>query len=100
MKTYKTFQNKHQKNIIFFRGDWNAKVESQEIPGVKGKFGLGVQNEAGQRLTECPGHSEHPFSTRDDFTRGDQKMVNTKIRLITFFIAEDGEVIYSQRKRD
>ena len=32
--------------------DWNAKVGSQEIPGVKGKFGLGVQNEAGQRLTE------------------------------------------------
>ena len=33
-------------------GDWNAKVESQEIPGVTGKFGLGVQNEAGQRLTQ------------------------------------------------
>ena len=33
-------------------GDWNAKVGSQEIPGVKGKFGLGVQNEAGQRLAE------------------------------------------------
>ena len=33
-------------------GDCNAKVESQEIPGVTGKFGLGVQNEAGQRLTE------------------------------------------------
>ena len=33
-------------------GDWNAKVESQEIPGVTGKFGLGVQNEAGQSLTE------------------------------------------------
>ena len=33
-------------------GDWNAKVGSQEIPGVTGKFGLGLQNEAGQRLTE------------------------------------------------
>ena len=33
-------------------GNWNAKVESQEIPGATGKFGLGVQNEAGQRLTE------------------------------------------------
>ena len=33
-------------------GDWNAEVGSQEIPGVRGKFGLGVQNEAGQRLTE------------------------------------------------
>ena len=37
---------------FFITGDWNAKVESQETPGVTGKFGLGVQNEAGQRLTE------------------------------------------------
>ena len=37
---------------MFIIGDWNAKVESQELPGVAGKFGLGVQNEAGQRLTE------------------------------------------------
>ena len=41
-----------QKDVLFFTGDWNAKVGSQEIPGVTGKFGLGVQNEAGQRLTE------------------------------------------------
>ena len=40
------------KNVLFIMGDWNAKVGSQEIPGVTGKFGLGVQNEAGQRLTE------------------------------------------------
>ena len=39
-------------DIIFILGDWNAKVGSQEIPGVTGKFGLGVQNEAGQRLIE------------------------------------------------
>ena len=39
-------------NVLFIIGDWNAKVGSQEIPGVTGKFGLGVQNEAGQRLTE------------------------------------------------
>ena len=39
-------------NFLFVIGDWNAKVGSQEIPGVKGKFSLGVQNEAGQRLTE------------------------------------------------
>ena len=37
---------------MFITGDWNAKVGSQEIPGVIGKLGLGVQNEAGQRLTE------------------------------------------------
>ena len=41
-----------QKNVIFIIGDWNTKVGSQETPGVTGKFGLGVQNEAGQRLTE------------------------------------------------
>ena len=39
-------------DVLFIIGDWNAKVESQEIPGVTGKFGFGVQNEAGQRLTE------------------------------------------------
>ena len=38
------------KDILFIIGDWNAKVGSQEIPRVTGKFGLGVQNEAGQRL--------------------------------------------------
>ena len=41
-----------KKDILFIIGDWNAKVGSQEIPGVTGRFGLGVQNEAGQRLTE------------------------------------------------
>ena len=41
-----------KKYIFFIIGDWNAKVGSQEIPGVTSKFGLGVQNEAGQRLTE------------------------------------------------
>ena len=52
MKTYKTFWNLYPKDVLFIIGDWNAKVGSQEIPGVTGKFGLGVQNEAGQRLTE------------------------------------------------
>ena len=41
-----------KKDVLFTIGDWKAKVGSQEIPGVTGKFGLGVQNEAGQRLTE------------------------------------------------
>ena len=41
-----------KRDVLFIIGDWNAKVGSQEIPGVAGKFGLGVQNEAGQRLTE------------------------------------------------
>ena len=41
-----------KKDVPFIIGDWNAKVGSKETPGVTGKFGLGVQNEAGQRLTE------------------------------------------------
>ena len=41
-----------KKDALFITGDWNAKVGSQETPGVTGKFGLGIQNEAGQRLKE------------------------------------------------
>ena len=41
-----------KKDILFIIGDWNAKVGSQETPGVTGRFGLGIQNEAGQRLIE------------------------------------------------
>ena len=41
-----------KKDVLFIIGDWNAKLGSQEIPGITGKFGLGVQNEAGQRLTQ------------------------------------------------
>ena len=53
-------------------GDWNATVGSQEIPGVTGKFSLGVQDEAGQRLTEfwqeneCTGRRKHPLSTTQE----------------------------------
>ena len=60
------------KDVLFIRGDWNEKVESQEIPGVTGKFGLGVQNEAGQRLTVLPrehtGHSKHSLPTTQEKT--------------------------------
>ena len=52
MMTYKSFRTNTQKDVLFIVGDWNAKVGSQETPGVTGKFGLGVQNEAGQRLIE------------------------------------------------
>ena len=56
-----------KKDVLFIIGDWNAKVGSQETPGVTGKFGFGVQNEAGQRLTVLPrehtGHSKHPLPT-------------------------------------
>ena len=55
------------KDVLFIIGDWNAKVGSQETPGVTGKFGVGVQNEAGQKLIEfCQkhtGHRKHPLPT-------------------------------------
>ena len=61
-----------KKDVLFIIGVWNGKVESQEIPGVTGKFDLGIQNEAGQRLTilprECTGHSKHGFSTTQETT--------------------------------
>ena len=41
-----------KKDVLFIIGDWNAKTGNQETPGITGKFGLGVQNEAGQRLIE------------------------------------------------
>ena len=52
-----------KKDVLFIIGDWNAKERWQEIPGVTGKFSLGVQNKVGQRLTvlprECTGHRKH-----------------------------------------
>ena len=57
-----------KKDVLFIIGDWNAKVVSHETPGVTGKFGLGIRNEAGQRLIrvlprKCTGHSKHPLPT-------------------------------------
>ena len=63
------------KDFLFIIGDWNEKVGNREIPGVTGKFGLRVQNEAGQRLTEfCQKNALVTANTffnnmRDDFTR-------------------------------
>ena len=74
----------------------DAKVGSQETPGVTGKFGLGMWNEAGQRLIvlprKCTGHSKHPLPTTQDSTHGHHQMVNTEIRLIIFFEAKDEKV--------
>jgi len=57
-----------KKDVIFIIGNWNAKIRSQEIPGVTGKFCLGVQNQAGQRLIrvlprEHTSHSKHSLPT-------------------------------------
>ena len=48
-----------KKDVLFIIGDWNAKVGSQETPGVTGKFGLGVQNEAGQRQSSLSAKRTH-----------------------------------------
>ena len=89
---------------FFIKGDLNAKVGSQEIPGVTGKFGLGVQNEAGQRLIEfCQEYAlviaNTLFQQHKRRLRHHQ-MINTEIRLIIFFEAKDEEALYSQQKQD
>ena len=66
-----------QKDVLFIIGDWNAKVGSQETPRVTGKFGLGIRNEAVQKLIEfcqenwwllCTGYSNHPLPTPQEKT--------------------------------
>ena len=96
-----------QKDVLFIIGDWNAKIGSQEIPGVTGKFGLGVQNKTGQRLTE--------FSQDNTLVIANILFQQHKRRLYTwisldgqyknqndyiFFAAKDGEALYSQQKQD
>ena len=93
-----------QKDVLFIIGDWNAKVGSQETPAVTGRFGLGIRNEAGQRLIEFSQENalviQHtPNNTREDSTHGHDQMVNTKIRLIIIFAAKDGEALYSQQQQ-
>ena len=62
-----------KKDVLFIIGDWNTKVGSEETPGVTGKFGLGIQNEAGQRLIEfCQENAlvitNHPLPTTQEKT--------------------------------
>ena len=88
--------------LFKFIGDWNAKVGSQETPGVTGKFSLRVQNEAGKRLIEfCQENAVVIAKTL--FQQHKRRLytwtspdVSTKIRLIIFFAAKDGEALYSQ----
>ena len=59
-----------KKDVLFIIGDWNAKVGSQETPAVTGKFGVGMQNEAGKRVLprKCTGHSKHTLPTMQEKT--------------------------------
>ena len=94
-----------RKDILFIIGDWNANVGSKEIPGLTSKFGLGVQNEAGQSLTEF--YQENALVKANVFFQKHKRRLYTwtspdgqyKIRLIIFFAAEDREVLYSQQKQ-
>ena len=96
-----------KKDVLFIIGDWNAKVGSQETPGVTGKFGLGIQNEARQRLIEfCQENALVIVNTllqqhkrRLYSTSGHHQMVNTEIRLIIFFAAKVEEALYSQKNK-
>ena len=102
-----------QKDVLFITGDWNEKVGSQEILVVTGKFGLGVQNEAGQRLTEfCKENVLVIESTLFQHKRREERQHKRRLytwtspcgqyrnRLIIFFAAKDGDPLYSQQKQD
>ena len=99
----RTFRTNTQKDILFIIGDWNEKVGSQETPGVTGKFGLGIWNEAGQRLIEfCQenGHSKLPLpTTQEDSTHGHHQMVNIETRWIILFAAKAAVSKYRQQNK-
>ena len=91
-------------DVLFIIGEWNAIVGSQEIPGVTGKLGLAVQNEAGQRLTEfC---QENALVIANTLFQQHKRWLYTwtspdaqyQIRVIIFFAAKDREALYSQQK--
>ena len=95
-----------QNNVLFIIGDWDAKVGSQETPGIKGKFGLGVWNEAGQMLTEfC---QENVLVISNTLFLQHKRRLYTwtspdgqhQIRFIISFAAKDVEAVYSQQKQD
>ena len=86
--------------------DWNAKVGSQETPGVTGKFGLGIRNEAGQRLIEfC---QENALVITNTLFQQQKRRLYTwpspdsqcRNQIDIFFAAKDGEALYSQQKQD
>ena len=97
-----------KKDVLFIIGDWSAKVGSQETPGVTGKFGLRIRNEAGQRPIEfCQENALVIANTLFQqhkrrlytWTSPDCQYI-TKVRLSTLFAAKDGEALYSQQKQD
>ena len=93
------------KKVLFVIRDWNVKVRSQEIPGVTGKLGLGVQNEPGQRLIKfCQENTLVIANTLFQQHKKDYIWTSPDgqhaIRLIISFAAKDGQARYSQQKQD
>ena len=95
-----------KKDVLFIIGDWNAKVGSQETPGVTGKFGLGIRNEVGQKLIEfC---QENALVITNTLFQQHKRRFYTwtspdgqhRNQMIIFFAAKDGEALYSQQKQD
>ena len=90
-----------KKDVLFITRERNAKLGSQEIPRVAGKFGLGIQNEAGQSLIDFWQEKLLVISNtlfqqhKKDSTHGHHQMVDTKIRLIILLAAKDGKPLYS-----
>ena len=94
-----------KKDVLFIIGDWNANLRSQEIPAIAGKFGLGVQHKAGQRLTKLCQENARSLQTLSLTTQEMTLHMDITIgqywsRLIIFFAAKDGEALYSQQKQD
>ena len=102
----KALQKKKKKRCPFHYRGLECKSRKSRNPRVTGKCGLGIRNEAGQRLArilsgERTGHSKHPLpTTQEKTTHGHHQTVNTEIRLIIFFVAKNGEALYSQQKQD
>ena len=94
-----------QKGVLFIIGEWNAKVGSQETPGVTGNFGFGIQNEVGQRLIEF--WQENTLVIASTLFQQHKRRLYTWTspdgqhrNQIMFFAAKDGEALYSQQKQD
>ena len=92
--------------VLIIIGDWNTKVGSQEVPGVTGKLGLGIQNKAGQRLAEFG--QENMLLVANTLFQQHERWLYTwaspdgqyQNQIIVFFATKDGGALYRQQKQD
>ena len=95
-----------KKDVLFIIGNWNAKVRSKETSGITGKFGLGVQNEAKQRLIEF--FQENTLITANTLFQQHKRRLYTwtspdgqhRNQIDYILTAKDGEALYSQQRQD